>query len=229
MDRLNADVIDTAPEAQTSLTSTSTSTSRARSVALIGLSIAIIAVCAWVTIPLGPIPFTLQMFAIPLIICILRPGQAVAAITGYLALGAAGLPLFSGMRGGIGVVMGQTGGFLVGYLPGVIIAALLLYLTASAAARYRDRQLAKGRTSSVRPSPWQRMRANLLGCALQLVAGMVFTGIAYLTGWVQFMLVSGVGPEAAFAACIAPFIVPDIVKVIAAVVVAQPVNAALQR
>ena len=225
MDRLDADVIDAAPEAQTSLNSTS----RARSVALIGLSIAIIAVCAWVTIPLGPIPFTLQMFAIPLIICILRPGQAVAAIAGYLALGAVGLPLFSGMRGGIGVIMGQTGGFLVGYLPGVIIAALLLYLTAPAAARYRERQLAKGRASSVRPSPWQRLRANLLGCVFQLIAGMVFTGIAYLTGWVQFMLVSGVGPEAAFVACIAPFVIPDIVKMIAAVVVAQPVNAALQR
>lgn len=225
MDRPNADVIDSATATQTS----SANTSRARSVALVGLSIAIMAVCSWIIIPIGPIPFTLQMFAIPLIICILRPGQAVAAAVGYLVLGAVGLPLFSGMRGGLGVIMGPTGGFLLGYLPGVIVAAILLYLTAPAAERYRQRQLARTAAEDVRPSTWQRMRSNLLGCAFQLIAGLLFTVVSYVTGWAQFMLVAGVGPEAAFVACIAPFIVPDIVKVLVAVTVAQPVRAAIYR
>lgn len=226
MDRITTDAIDDMPSAASGA---ATGASRARSVALVGLSIAIMAVCSWVTIPIGPIPFTLQMFAIPLIICILRPGQAVAAAAGYLALGAVGLPLFSGMRGGLGVIMGPTGGFLLGYLPGVIVAAILLYLTAPAAERYRQRYLTRTATEDVRPSTWQRMRSNLLGCAFQLIAGLLFTAVSYVTGWAQFMLVAGVGPEAAFVACIAPFIVPDIVKVLAAVTIAQPVHAAISR
>lgn len=74
---------------------------RTRSVAFVGLTIAIIAVSAWVVVPIGPIPFTLQMFAITFAIVVLSPKEAIAAITGYLLLGAVGVPVFSGMRGGI--------------------------------------------------------------------------------------------------------------------------------
>ncbi|WP_241156062.1 biotin transporter BioY [Adlercreutzia sp. ZJ154] len=209
--------------------SKSTGTSRARSVAVVGLSIAIIAVCTWVTIPMGPIPFTLQMFAIPLIVCILRPSESIAAIAGYLVLGAVGLPLFSGMRGGIGVIMGPTGGFLLGYLPGVILAALFLYITMPVADKYCAKRMEQAQADQLRPSAWQRIRANLLGCTFQLVAGIIFTFVSYVTGWAQFMLVASVGPEAAFAACVAPFILLDAIKLIAAVVVAQPIRLAISR
>lgn len=105
----------------------SMSAQRTRSVAFVGLTIAIMAVSAWVVVPLGPIPFTLQMFAIAFAIVVLSPKEAIAAITGYLLLGAVGVPVFSGMRGGIGVLAGPTGGFLWGYLFGVAAAVLFLY------------------------------------------------------------------------------------------------------
>ena len=76
--------------------------SRTRAITFTALSIAIIAVSAWITIPVGPVPFTLQMFAVTLAILVLTPKQAIGAIAGYLALGAIGVPVFSGMRGGIG-------------------------------------------------------------------------------------------------------------------------------
>ena len=96
---------------------------RTRSLAFVGLSIAIMAVSAWVTVPLGPVPFTLQMFALVFAIVVLTPRECIAAVTGYLLLGAVGLPVFSGMRGGIGVLAGPTGGFLWGYLLGAAAAA----------------------------------------------------------------------------------------------------------
>ena len=105
----------------------SEATQRTRSVVFVGLTIAIMAVSAWVVVPLGPIPFTLQMFAITFAIVVLSPKEAIAAITGYLLLGAVGVPVFSGMRGGIGVLAGPTGGFLWGYLFGVAAAALFLH------------------------------------------------------------------------------------------------------
>ena len=112
---------------ETARTKTSAS-ARTRSVAFVGLTIAIMAVSAWVTVPLGPVPFTLQMFAITFAIVVLRPKEAIAAIAGYLLLGAVGVPVFSGMRGGLGVLAGPTGGFLWGYLLGVSAAVLFLHL-----------------------------------------------------------------------------------------------------
>ena len=101
--------------------------SRTRSIAFVALTVAITAVSAWVTVPLGPVPFTLQIFAVAFMVLVLQPKEAVAAITAYLVLGAVGVPVFSGMRGGIGVLAGATGGFLWGYLLGVGLAVAVRF------------------------------------------------------------------------------------------------------
>ena len=170
--------------------------SRSRSIAFTALAIAVIAVSAWVTVPIGPIPFTLQMFAVTFAIIVLAPKQAIGAIAGYLALGAIGVPVFSGMRGGIGVLMGPTGGFLWGYLIGVSLAVGLLALLRS------------------------RGIDNFGTC---VVAGIVFTAVAYVCGWGQYMLVANVGPLESFAVTVAPFVVVDLVKIVAATAVARTV------
>ena len=170
--------------------------SRTRSIAFTALSIAIMAVSAWITVPLGPIPFTLQMFAVTFAILVLTPKQAIAAIAGYLVLGAIGVPVFSGMRGGIGVLLGPTGGFLWGYLIGVTLAAGLLALL---------------------------RRGGIDNFATGVAAGIVFTAVAYACGWFQYMLVANVGPLESLLVTVAPFIVVDIVKIVAAVVVARAV------
>ena len=171
-------------------------TSRSRSIAFIALSIAVIAVSAWVTVPIGPVPFTLQMFAVTFAIIVLAPRQAIAAIAGYLALGAIGVPVFSGMRGGIGVLMGPTGGFLWGYLIGVTLAVSLLAL-------FRSR--------------------GIDNFATGVAAGIVFTLVAYVCGWAQYMVVASVGPLESFLVTVAPFIVVDLVKIVAATAVARTV------
>ncbi len=66
-------------------------------------------------------------------------------------------------------------------------------------------------------------RVALFAC--QIVAGMVFTLIAYITGWLQYAAVSGLDLQAAFAVSVAPFIVPDIREVVGAVGGGQPVGA----
>ena len=83
--------------------------SRTRSIAFVALTIALMGVSAWVAIPFGPVMLTLQMFALMFALLALTPRECLAAIAGYLALGAVGLPMFSGMRGGIGMLLGPTG------------------------------------------------------------------------------------------------------------------------
>ena len=84
---------------------------------------ALIAICAWISVPVFDIAFTLQTFAVFLTLGLLGGKRGSAAIFIYLLLGAAGMPVFSGFRGGIGVLAGVTGGYLWGFL-----AAALLYL-----------------------------------------------------------------------------------------------------
>jgi biotin transport system substrate-specific component len=174
--------------------------SRSRSIAFTALSIAIMAVSAWITVPIGPVPFTLQMFAVTFAILVLAPKQAIGAVAGYLVLGAIGVPVFSGMRGGIGVLMGPTGGFLWGYLIGVSVAVGLLWL-------FRGR--------------------GIDNFGVGVLCGLVFTAIAYVCGWFQYMLVAGVGPVESLMVTVAPFVVVDIIKVVAATAVARTVIRAL--
>ncbi|MEC4176300.1 biotin transporter BioY [Adlercreutzia sp. R7] len=202
---------------------------RTRSVAFVGLTIAIMAVSAWVTVPLGPIPFTLQMFAITFAIVVLSPKEAIAAIAGYLLLGAVGVPVFSGMRGGIGVLAGPTGGFLWGYLLGVAAAALFLYVARTklgVAGGAGVPKLSRAERAAL-PAP-RRALLFLRSFGVDIVAGVIFTAIAYVCGWVQFMAVAQVDPLAAFLTACAPFIVVDLCKIVAAVICADAVRAVVK-
>lgn len=82
-----------------------------------GLFAALISIFAQISIPLPftAVPFTLQIFGIALTGLILGPKCGFISTIIYLFLGLIGLPVFSQFRGGIGVLFGPTGGFLLGY------------------------------------------------------------------------------------------------------------------
>ena len=77
---------------------------------------AMMAPCAWIGISLGHTVFTLQTFGILLALGVLGGKRGTVSILCYLLLGVAGLPVFSGFRGGIGAILGPTGGYLWGFL-----------------------------------------------------------------------------------------------------------------
>ena len=81
-----------------------------------GLFAALLALCAWLSVPVGSTVFTLQTFGVFLTLLVLGGKLGSASIGGYILLGAVGLPVFSGFRGGIGVLAGVTGGYLWGFL-----------------------------------------------------------------------------------------------------------------
>ena len=81
-----------------------------------GCCAALMAVCAWLAVPLGDTAFTMQTFGVFLTLFLLGGGKGSAACVAYLLLGAVGLPVFSGFQGGLGVLLGPTGGYLWGFL-----------------------------------------------------------------------------------------------------------------
>ncbi|WP_281653702.1 biotin transporter BioY [Eggerthella sinensis] len=185
--------------------------SRTRSIAFVGLTIAIMGVSAWVAIPFGPVLLTLQMFALMFAIMVLTPKQCMAAVLGYLVLGAIGLPMFSGMRGGIGMLAGPTGGYLWGYVLGALAAL---------AVRAALRRVTGGEAQkTVGPKAF----------AIDMAVCLAFIVITYVCGCFQYALVTGVDLAAAFAVTIAPFAIPDVLKAVAAVLCAQAVKRALPK
>ncbi len=90
---------------------------RIHALTLSALLTALLCIAGPLTLPIGPVPVSLVSAAVMLAALLLGPGQAVACVAGYLLLGAAGAPVFSGFTGGAGMLIGPTGGFLLGYLP----------------------------------------------------------------------------------------------------------------
>ncbi len=86
----------------------------ARDMCYIAMCVALTAVCAWLVIPSSP-PFTLQTLAVFLTVGLLGGRRGTMAVGVYLLLGAVGLPVFSGFQGGFGVLLGATGGYLLGF------------------------------------------------------------------------------------------------------------------
>lgn len=81
-----------------------------------GCCAALMAVCAWLSVPVGQIAVTMQTFGVFLTLLLLGGRKGTLACGVYLLLGTVGLPVFSGFQGGVGVLLSPTGGYLLGFL-----------------------------------------------------------------------------------------------------------------
>ena len=88
---------------------------KTRYLALIPLFSVIISVCGWICVP-SAVPFTMQTFGVFFALAYLGGKAGALSILLYIILGSVGLPVFSGGTGGIGILLGANGGFIVGML-----------------------------------------------------------------------------------------------------------------
>ncbi|WRS27260.1 biotin transporter BioY [Oscillospiraceae bacterium MB08-C2-2] len=86
-----------------------------RDLCLIGIFTAFTCAMAQVTIPLPLIPMTMQTFCIPFVGIVLGSKRGAFSALVYALLGAVGLPVFAGFTGGLGIVFGPTGGFILSF------------------------------------------------------------------------------------------------------------------
>lgn len=93
------------------------------SIALVIGGALLTALAAQVQVPMYPVPMTLQTFAVLLVAAALGPARAVSSMGLYLAMGAAGLPVFAGAKA-LGAVM-PTAGYLVGFLVAGLVVGYL--------------------------------------------------------------------------------------------------------
>lgn len=90
---------------------------------------ALTAVCAQLQIPIGPVPITMGL--VPVLLCgaLLKPSHSAASMAAYALMGLIGLPVFAGFQAGPGRLFGVTGGFILGYIPMVVVMGLMLRKT----------------------------------------------------------------------------------------------------
>ena len=93
---------------------------------VVGLA-ALIAVASQIAIPLAMVPINLALLAVFMTGFLLEKRWALTSVMVYLLIGAVGLPVFSGLRGGPQHLVGPTGGYLIGYLLSAGIVSALLY------------------------------------------------------------------------------------------------------
>ena len=98
------------------------------SLAVTAMMAAVTAAVAPFAVPIGPIPMTLCTLSLYLSAYVLEWKRAAIATSIYLLLGVVGMPVFNGFQGGLGVVAGPTGGYIVGYIPLTVLSALVVKL-----------------------------------------------------------------------------------------------------
>ncbi|MGN0595548.1 MAG: biotin transporter BioY [Hominimerdicola sp.] len=101
-----------------------------KQIVLIGLFAAIIAILSQIALPLPiNVPVTLQTFAVALCGYFLGRKNGSIAVIVYVILGAVGLPVFSGWKGGLSAIAGFTGGFIYGFIPMAFLCGQGMKLT----------------------------------------------------------------------------------------------------
>ena len=153
---------------------------------------AVISVFSVMTVPIGEVPITLGLFGILLTSVVLGAKRGAISVLVFMLVGIAGLPVFSGFRGGFSVLLGPTGGYASSY----ILAALIVGAASDAAKKLHN----PAKTT--------------------VIAGGAATGVlvCYTFGTLQFIALTGNPPAAALAKCVLPFIPFDIAKAAAAII-----------
>ena len=85
----------------------------------------IFSIACSIVIPFGFIPISLSTLFLCILSTILKPKEILISIVLYLFLGIIGIPVFAGFQAGFGVLIGPTGGYLIGYLFSGFVMSLI--------------------------------------------------------------------------------------------------------
>lgn len=163
-----------------------TDSNKTRDIVYMSVFTAMISICSWISIP-ASIPFTLQTMGVFTTVGLLGGKRGTLTILTYILLGAIGVPVFAGFTGGVSVLLGTTGGYIIGFL----LSALLMWGIEAIMGR------------------------NQIVLAFSMVAGLIVCYV-FGTAWFMMIYTqhSGViGLSTVLGLCVIPFIIPDLIKI----------------
>ena len=154
----------------------------------------IMAICSWISIP-AAVPFTLQTFGVFIAAGVLGGKRGTLSVLVFILLGAVGIPVFANFSGGIGVLAGPTGGYIIGFL----FSALVMWAMEKLPGKKSIMQI------------------------VSMVVGLVVC-YAFGTAWFMVVYGKANGPVGLVTAlgwCVFPFIIPDLIKIALAYVLSR--------
>ena len=167
----------------------------------IALGVVLITICSWISIS-TTVPFTMQTFAVFFVLSFLGGKRGTVTIIVYVLLGAVGVPVFAQFTSGIGILLGNTGGYIVGF----IFMGLVYWLI----VHFLGKKL------------WAEILAMVIGLVVCYSFGTVWFMIVYAqsNGAVGLAMVLGW--------CVIPFIIPDLIKLGLALTLARRLSPVLK-
>ncbi len=184
---------------ETTSSTTEFSFDQIRQMVLAAMMAALMAVGAYIMVPIGPVPIVLQNLFVMLAGLILGPWWGMGAVGIYLLAGVLGFPVFSGGGAGLGHLLGPTGGYLIGYLPAVLCIGAVSGL---------------GRKTSI------------IKDVLAMILGAL---IVYSVGVTWLKIAAGLTFYKAIAGGMLPFLLGDCIKIAAAASIAASARLVLNR
>lgn len=153
---------------------------------------ALMAICSWISVP-ATVPFTLQTFGVFVAAGLLGGKRGTLSVLVYILLGTVGLPVFAGFSGGLGAVLGSTGGYIIGFLGSALTMWGMEKLWGSKA--------------------WVQISSMVVGLLVCYIIGTVWFMVVYTgtNGPVELMTV--------LSWCVIPFIPFDLLKIALAFII----------
>lgn len=155
-------------------------------IAFIAMFAAILTICSWISIP-SAVPFTLQTFGVFLAVGVLGGKRGTLTVLIYILMGMIGVPVFAGFSGGIGCLLGSTGGYIIGFL----LSALLMWLLESLFGKKK----------------WVLIYSMVLGLLVCYLFGTIWFMVVYARN------TGAIGMWTALTWCVIPYIIPDGIKI----------------
>lgn len=162
----------------------------------IGMFVALIAVSSWISIP-STIPWTLQTLGVYLTVLILGGKRGTMAVLLYILVGLLGIPVFSGMRAGVNVLFGLTGGYIIGF----VFLALCMWMM-------------------------EKMTYTLVGLIFSMLIGLIAC-YSFGTIWFMMIYHQSVGTIDVLSVlnlCVFPFVIFDLIKICIAVMISRRIQ-----
>lgn len=159
---------------------------------------ALSAVLAQISISIGPIPIAFTHISVFICAGILGAKYGAISQSVYVLLGAVGVPVFAGFKGGAAAILGPTGGFIFGYIACVLIAGLIM----------------------------DKFGRKIWAAMLAMAAGLL---VNYVFGTIWFVILLKSDIITALTACVFPFLIGDVLKIILSAVLVNRLYAVLKK
>lgn len=166
-----------------------------RSMVYASLFGALTAIGALIIVPMQPVPFTLQTFFTALSAVLLGGRTGALSQMVYVILGCMGLPVFAGGKAGLGVLLGPTGGYLIGFIVGAYIIGKIVET---------------------------RAEAGIIWIAMAILAGDL---LIYSIGTLWLSIITHFSLVKSLFVGVVPFVLPEILKLLAAAILASRIKA----